>query len=201
MASISHILSLRKALTLLALFACSVPAVAESESVDWAESVAFSERNDDSLALVKDAEVGDTSIQVALGGRYASGVSCPQDFAKTAEEEDTVAQYFPAIVHAIGIEQNHSCVAPSYSYRNFAQVWAGMVTCKYCGRTASTAEMLRRLGPCPNSPSRKHVALRGRKTRSLYVCRYCGKTAPSVRLLTAGACPSNPNGKRHVPAN
>lgn len=87
------------------------------------------------------------------------------------------------------------------SYEHFEKLLAESVTCKYCGRSASSAKQLSALGVCPNSPSKKHVAQRGRKTRQIYVCRYCGFRANSIRTLTASPCRANPNGSRHVAAD
>ena len=80
-------------------------------------------------------------------------------------------------------------------------VYAELAACKYCGRTAANARALANLGACQNSPSKKHVALRGPATRQYYVCRWCGFRARSLTLLTAGACSSNPDGRRHVATN
>ncbi|MBQ6705476.1 MAG: hypothetical protein IJN19_05710 [Opitutales bacterium] len=87
------------------------------------------------------------------------------------------------------------------SYEHFEKLLAESVTCKYCGRSASSAKQLSALGVCPNSPSKKHVAQRCRKTRQIYVCRYCGFRANSIRTLTASPCRANPNGSRHVAAD
>ncbi len=87
------------------------------------------------------------------------------------------------------------------SYVHFEKLLAESVTCKYCGRSASSAKQLSRMGVCPNSPSKKHVAQRGRKTRQIYVCRYCGFRTNSIRTLTASPCRANPNGSRHVSAD
>lgn len=92
-----------------------------------------------------------------------------------------------------------SVFAPAY----FADAEDRPVVCKYCGRTASSAKMLSAMGTCPQSPSKRHVALRGPSPtkRRGYICRWCGYKAATVRLLTSLPCSANPNGKKHVPAS
>lgn len=102
---------------------------------------------------------------------------------------------FPANIFACERET----ISPPVGFGVIKQGYlAETVSCKYCGRTATSAKQLAGMGVCPNSPSRKHVASRGRKARQFYVCRYCGFRASSIRTLTAGACRANPNGKKHV---
>lgn len=105
---------------------------------------------------------------------------------------------FPANAFACGGNAHFPPIGFSVLAREYS---AESVTCKYCGRSASSAKQLSALGVCPNSPSKKHVAQRGRKTRQIYVCRYCGFRANSIRTLTASPCRANPNGSRHVAAD